>query len=67
MADKQRHISDLSGDEIAEIGRAQVKIERAESFALGLPVTYAKDGIVVREYPDGRVVPLDAVVDEAAE
>lgn len=66
MTDKQRHISDLSGEELAEIGcRAAARI-RKESFALGLPVCYMRDGVVVNEYPDGRIESAARSVSEAA-
>ncbi len=41
--------------EVEAAGKRIIKKVRAENFALGLPVTYTKDGVVVREYADGTI------------
>ncbi len=63
---KQGTIYGLTGQELARIGQAAARAARRESFALGLPITYVKDGQLVREYPDGHIEPL-VETDRAAE
>ncbi|MEL6409655.1 MAG: hypothetical protein AAFR71_16565 [Pseudomonadota bacterium] len=53
-----RHITEMTREEAAEIGRACAARAREENFAHGLPVTYENDeGVLVREYCDGTIEP----------
>lgn len=47
-------------DILAEAGRKAI----AKSFAKGIPVTYRENGVLIREYPDGKkeVVTWDMVM-----
>lgn len=57
--DKQRHISDLSGEELASIGQKAVRNARSRAFAQGLSVYWDRKGLRVREHPDGRTEILE--------
>ena len=52
---KSKYISDLSGEEIARIGRKAVSKIREATFARGQSVVWDRKGLVVREHPDGRL------------
>ena len=57
-----RHLSEMTREEAAEIGRACAARAREERFAHGLPVTYENDeGVLVQEYADGTI---ETVIDE---
>jgi len=45
----------LTAEEIAKIGQDAAREARADSLARGLPVTSVENGILTREYPDGRI------------
>lgn len=44
----------LTAEEIAAFGREAAREAREKAFAAGLPVTFERDGMVMREYPNGQ-------------
>lgn len=52
---QSKHISELSGEEIAKVGQRAVKKIREVTFARGQSVVWDRKGLVVREHPDGSL------------
>ncbi len=44
---------------LQELATKASEIAIAEDKALGLPITYLKDGKVIKEFPDGRIVVIE--------
>lgn len=55
----------LTGEELAKIGQQAAQEAREESFAKGLPVTFERNGITLREYPDGHIETVSGIVQAA--
>ena len=46
----------LFREKIPEILKSMANDVKARHFAAGLPIVYAKDGWIVEEYSDGKIV-----------
>ena len=54
MVTKPKHISELTGEEMAQAGQIAAMEARAKTFARGRSVVWDRKDLVVREHPDGR-------------
>jgi len=55
----ETQLSDLSGEDMAAIGRRGVEDARRKHFEAGQPVSYTnEEGVLVREYADGTIQPV---------
>ncbi len=52
---------DDSIEQILEVTKSSAAIAIAESKALGLPITYLKNGKIIKEYPDGKIEILENI------
>jgi len=47
-------MKEISFQELERAGREAAEKARADAWAVGLPYSYARDGKIIRVYPDGR-------------
>jgi len=57
---KPKHISELTGEEMALAGREAAMEARKKAFARGRSVVWDRKGLVVREHPDGPLEILES-------
>lgn len=58
---KEKKEFDDSIEQILAVTKTSASIAIAESKALGLPITYLKDGKIIREYADGKIEILKTI------
>lgn len=61
LGETQRIFSELTKELQDVIADAMVARAKEINFKHGLPITYEKDGFVVDEYSDGRIVKIKAI------
>jgi hypothetical protein len=49
---------DMNAEELAEAALSILRRAKEKAFSKGLPIHYSKDGILMAEYPDGRIEPV---------
>ena len=52
---QEKEVFNDSVEQILAVTETSASIAIAESKALGLPITYLKDGKIIREYADGKI------------
>ncbi len=60
-----KQLTELSGQEMVEVGKKAAQKARDKAFARGLPVYWDRKGLRAREYPNGRIEILEHLPDAA--
>lgn len=54
----RKFVAEMNDAELETARRSIVRRAREKAFSKGLPVYYHKNGLLVAEFPDGRIVPV---------
>lgn len=48
---------DMSPEELEKAAQSILRRAKEKAFSKGFPILFLKDGIIMAEYPDGRIEP----------
>lgn len=54
----KKFIAEMDATELETARKSIIRRAREKAFSKGLPVYYRKNGSLVAEFPDGRIVPV---------
>ena len=55
----KKFIAQMDAEELEAARQSIMRRAREKAFSKGLPVYYGQDGVLVAEFPDGRIEPMN--------
>jgi len=50
---------EMTGEELAQAAKNILRRAKEKAFSKGLPIYFTRDGVLLAEYPDGRIEPVE--------
>jgi hypothetical protein len=54
----KKFVADMDTDELETARQSILQRAREKAFSKGLPIYYSQNGVLVAEFPDGRIEPV---------